>query len=605
MRKKIGLMFTMLVLAVSCGQVQPTPEKTKLLGAATLELDSIKGEALMTQAALPDSSITNLRRIFASSVDDANGVRWLFSTFSFTNNSGQTLNNLTFHAFHRASSNLGGTAISSMTRSDLSSITDTTIARSIKPTHGMFVDGLNNLVNANTADFQAFTEAEASSLQSEALTANIITSKDSILQYGFTARSTTTGGREIPSGGQGRVTIAVRFPINPNPFMNPTRFSFQALLSDSTVRRVTRSVEESSVEVENRKNTIGASQVVEIGTGSPNNTVLPDIITSIEGVTLLGAPKPFAGATFAALRHGTDSMPFGSARAYFVDIININTGAVLKTIPIRTVRNGNQQALTTSGLNPQEGLLTRSSDGKCLIFTGYNDTVGTGVVNGSNSPRGVAAVYPDGAVSTSTQISDAFQTRVVGGATSDNCSRFWVTGSGGIRLVNLKSSGSSVGIVSGLEVYRHIKFFDFFAYVTLNNSSTQRIASLTGIPTTGLDTPAGFPGISTSNTLTDFVLYDLDADVFGVDTMYVTNRGVGVQKYSLVGGSWTLNGTAPCSFASSLMDKGGRNFFVTEGNKIYTMSDPDGYNMPWSAPCTVFATAASGLYSGIAPSPMF
>jgi hypothetical protein len=609
MLKKIGQFLSVALLGVAVGACNQyvAPKQVRLFGSAQLELDSIKAEALIPQAALSDSSIASLRRVYASSVDDASNVRWLYSTFTFTNNTTTTFNNLTFYAYHRASTNFGGTAVSSMARSDLSSLSDPNVARSLRPTHAMYANGLSYEVNPALADFQAISQNQAQTLQNDAILGGVINSNDSVLSYGFVATNANTNLREIAPGAKGKVTVAVRYPVAANATLNPTRFNMTFVLADEGTRRVTRSIEESTTSFQNRLIATGASEAVEIGTTSVGNVLLADVSTSIEGITLLGAAKPFAGNTIIALRHGQDNSPFGSARGYFVDVLSGADGSLLKTIPVRVSKNGNQQPLTTSGLNGQEGLLNRSADGKCLMFSGHNEWQGTGVVVTSSAPRGVGVIYPDGAISTATRISDAFSGSPIGGVASDNCSRFWVAGIGGVRLVNLKSSGSSVPIVTGIEVFRQIRFVNFFAYVSMSNSTTHRLANLTGIPITGLDTPTAFPGIALENDFYDFALFDLDFATSGVDTMLVSNIGKGIQKYSLVGGQWILNGTTTnCKFASSLLDRGGGNsLLAVEGNTIWSLPSVGGYNTSWNPTCTTWRVSVAGIYSGVSLPPIF
>jgi hypothetical protein len=611
MRKPLQplVLLTLTALMAACGQQIPTAVVNKpiLLGATELTLDTRISSELMPQAALPDNSISNMQRVFTSSVDDATGTRWIFSTFTFKNASASTFYNMTFYAYHKGSSGIGGTALNSLARSDLTSISDPNIARLIRPTHGMRVDGLTNTVNANTADFQAFRESEIAAFQSEALAAGVITSNDSVLQYGYTARDVVDNSRTILPGGTGRITIAVRYKTNPDPTINPTRFNMTFVLANESVRRVTRSIEETSAQVQSRKTSVGASEVVEIGTGAATSIVIPDVTTSIEGQTLRGIGTPFPTNSLVAARVGTDTNPNGQARAYFLDVLDGTSGLVLKTLAVRSTSNGSQAVLTGSGMNSHEGILTRSQNGKCLVLTGYNAPIDTFAVNNSSFTRGVAVVYGDGAISTATKISDGFQNGTVGGASSDNCTRFWVAGNGGIRLANLKSTGFSIPIVTGPEVYRSIRLQDFFAYVTVSNSTTQRVSSLTGIPTSGLDTPTPFPGITMNNNIYDLALFDLSGDVSGVDTMYVANASDGVQKFSLVAGTWILNGSSQgCGVVGSFLVKnsaGVRTIYVTKDNSIQKLTDSTDYNQSWTDTCSNFATSAGGIYTGISFAP--
>ena len=66
----------------------------------------------------------------------------------------------------------------------------------------------------------------------------------------------------------------------------------------------------------------------------------------------------------------------------------------------------------------------------------------------------------------------------------------------------------------------------------------------TGLPTTAGQTITNLPGFATSTgSPYGFFSADLDPDTPGLDTLYVAGDSIGLTKYSLVGGSWTANGT--------------------------------------------------------------
>ena len=66
-----------------------------------------------------------------------------------------------------------------------------------------------------------------------------------------------------------------------------------------------------------------------------------------------------------------------------------------------------------------------------------------------------------------------------------------------------------------------------------------------GLPTTAGQTIANLPGadIAGLGEPYQFFFADLSAAVAGDDTLYVADDGVGLRKFSLVGGNWTSNGT--------------------------------------------------------------
>ena len=106
----------------------------------------------------------------------------------------------------------------------------------------------------------------------------------------------------------------------------------------------------------------------------------------------------------------------------------------------------------------------------------------------------------------------------------------------------------------------------------------------------------------------------------GQDTLYVADdsAGAGIQKYSLVGGNWTLNGTITASgvrglTASISIVDGSVNLFgtsgggtATGGGTLYGVTDTAGYNAaPSSVTANALTTAAANTaFRGIAFAPM-
>src|SRR4029453_16678496 len=87
-----------------------------------------------------------------------------------------------------------------------------------------------------------------------------------------------------------------------------------------------------------------------------------------------------------------------------------------------------------------------------------------------------------------------------------------------------------------------------------SQSGAFRLATIgTGTPTTAGQTITNLPGFPTATGSPYGVFFaDLDAGPAGVDTVYVADDGGTVQKYSLVAGNWTANGTIALTTARGI-----------------------------------------------------
>jgi uncharacterized delta-60 repeat protein len=176
-------------------------------------------------------------------------TRYLSITLDISNHTTINFPNLILYAASTPS-NLGGTAITSMTAANGSAITNTTLARRFMPTHGM----TNTLqVSASTADLFLATPSESQQVKNAAVNLGVLTARDDVLEYGFVARN-LSGGRHIDRGVastgctkigcQGTVTLAYRFPRSSPTSANPTSFSFLFVVARESVQIGSQSSEE-------------------------------------------------------------------------------------------------------------------------------------------------------------------------------------------------------------------------------------------------------------------------------------------------------------------------------------------------------------------------
>jgi hypothetical protein len=136
----------------------------------------------------------------------------------------------------------------------------------------------------------------------------------------------------------------------------------------------------------------------------------------------------------------------------------------------------------------------------------------------------------------------------------------------------------------------------------------------TGLPEAAGQTITNLPGFETSTGSPYGFYFTTLNGGSSFDTLYVADSGVGVTKYSLVGGSWTSNGTVGTSTDSyvgltgvttgttvTLYGTKAGGFTSTGGGILVSIVDSAGYDEPFSATPTVLATALNQTaYRGVA-----
>jgi hypothetical protein len=244
------LILILLASLLSCTQTTPPPS-SKVLGAVRLEFsvgDSRISKATIRPQALTGATASSLelQRISTSSFTtgsrSSGGQRWVSATYNVRNFGSSSLNNLSFLAVSTPTG-LGQSAVAEMRDFGGGIIADPALAQAFKPTHAMYYDPLENraVVVAGGEDFQAFSEAEVSSFAASGVVP---------LNYGFVVRNPSTpASRVLPANavvGQfdGRVTFAMRLPLQASAAQDPFTFSMDFLVVTDDTTRVTQSLEQ-------------------------------------------------------------------------------------------------------------------------------------------------------------------------------------------------------------------------------------------------------------------------------------------------------------------------------------------------------------------------
>ena len=341
------------------------------------------------------------------------------------------------------------------------------------------------------------------------------------------------------------------------------------------------------------------------------------------GVIAPKPPAPSAALTSGNLvvyRVGTGAAALaGTATSVFLDEYT-PAGTFVQSIPLPTTTVGSQHALTSSGTSSAEGMMTRSADGRYLILPGYDAALGAAIAT-TASNRVLARVDATGAIDTST-----FEPGSAGNirsATSTDGTTLWYGASNnGYRSTTFGSSSASTSLNSTLTNGRTINIFNGQLYCgTSTGTNTFKGVNTigTGTPTTSGQTITRLPGLSDAANPSsyNFFFADLSVGVSGLDTLYIADDSTNtIQKWSLVGSTWTLNGNITASGVRGLTgvvqsgtvvlfgSTGGTG--STGGGTIYTVQDTTGYNAaPSSTTATTIATAATNTaFRGIAFAPI-
>ncbi len=336
------------------------------------------------------------------------------------------------------------------------------------------------------------------------------------------------------------------------------------------------------------------------------------------------APAAFTPGDLVIYRIGTGSASLTSAaNAVFLDEYT-PSGTLVQSVALPTTASGSNHRLVASGTATSEGLLTRSTNGQYLVLTGYDAAVGTASVAGTASTtvaRVVGLVGVGGGIDTSTALTDFSNANNPRSAISSDGTSIWVGGAaGGVRYTT-DGSTTSTQLSTTVTNIRQVEIFNGQLYESDSSGSTIRIGTVgSGLPTTTGQTITNLPGFETSTgSPYNFFFADLNPSVAGVDTLYVAEDTAGtpagqIQKYSLVGGNWTANGTIAAAAIRGLTGvvngttvtlfgtTGGSG--ATGGGSLYTLTDTSGYNATITGSLSTIATAASNeAFRGVALAP--
>ena len=345
-------------------------------------------------------------------------------------------------------------------------------------------------------------------------------------------------------------------------------------------------------------------------------------IVTLASACAFAQAAAFTAGNVVVYRVGSGSGSLvNTGSAVFMDEYT-SAGALVQSVALPTSASGSNAPLIASGTATSEGLLSRSADGQYLVATGYGRAIGgSGSLSGTTAaavPRVVGRIDFNGSVDTSTALTDFADGNNPRSVTSNDGSAFWVTGgAGGVRYASFGAT-TSTQLSTTQTNLRQAAIFGAQLYVDTGSGTTKTVGSVgSGLPTSSGQTISFLPGTPASGSPYAFVLLDLDAGVAGVDTLYLVDDSAGLEKFSLVGGTWSSNGTIgtatdvyrglTASVNGSTVTlyavrKGGGG--ATGGGELVSLVDGSGYNGALAGTPTLLATAAANTaFRGVALAP--
>ncbi|HWP53318.1 MAG TPA: CARDB domain-containing protein, partial [Pyrinomonadaceae bacterium] len=285
------------------------------------------------------------------------------------------------------------------------------------------------------------------------------------------------------------------------------------------------------------------------------------------------------------------------------------TGSGVQTIAISGT---GANALRASGSATSTGYLATTNDGTLLSFDAHNSSTTSPTNANTLNPRGVGTFNSAGTFALQTTYTGTSGNQARSATSLNNTT--WFIGDQGGFYSNGAVSASPTGNP------RSVKSFGGTVYAFTASTSVAPVGTISA-PTGGTFT--GLPGLANGAvSRQDFYLISSGINGATFDVLYVldaTSASAGtIFKYSLVGGSWTANGSYTTSFGGFGLAAAGSGtgavLFVTTGtgataaNSVIKLTDTAGYNstitITTANNVTLFTAPAGTADKGIAFAPL-
>ena len=291
-------------------------------------------------------------------------------------------------------------------------------------------------------------------------------------------------------------------------------------------------------------------------------------------------------------------------------ILEINSSTASQSAPVNTysILGTGTTPLRFSGSAGTTCFLATSNDGSLLCFDGAN-TTNTSSNTNTILPRGIGtlnASYSFSLATTYTGVSGN-QPR---GATTLNNSNYYIADQGGFYTNNATAASPSGNI-------RCVKSFGGIVYGFTTGTTTPSVGILSAITGGTLTGLTGLPNGTSNNS--DFYLISSGSNGASYDILYMiaasTASAGTIFKFSLVGSTWTANGSYTTTFGGlgicAVKNGTGAYLYVTTGNgataanSVDRLIDAAGYNTTINITNTItlYTTTGTNVIKGIAFAP--
>ena len=223
-------------------------------------------------------------------------------------------------------------------------------------------------------------------------------------------------------------------------------------------------------------------------------------------------------------------------------------GTLVQTISLPTNTSGTNLALTLTGNGVNEGYLELSGNGQFLTLGGYNIAPGTATPStaaASATPRTIGLIkLSNGSVDTTTAINSGTSGNIRSAATLDGTS-FWASSSGAsVGYFTYGAPTAATQLSAAPSNIRVTRILNNQLYV----SSANPIPPLlglgtlgTGVPTTSGQTTTELTGFPTTSGPSSYDFFVSGNSAWVCDDR--SNGNGGIQKWTLSGGTWSLQYT--------------------------------------------------------------
>ena len=269
------------------------------------------------------------------------------------------------------------------------------------------------------------------------------------------------------------------------------------------------------------------------------------LLLSTFALGCFSASAQFSAGNLAVLRVGDGSTTLGGL-GNNVSILEYTTGGGLANT--YNIPSTGPNAIVLTGNATAEGALSLSSDGSLLTFAGYNTApLGSGTLatsSGTTVPRAIVQLNSAGVSSIGSSSTTAFSAASFRSAVSDGANNYWGIGNGTGTLY-FGNTASSATLQSTLTVNRVMNMVNGNIFFGNGSAATAGIYGFSGTPT----------GPATANTIIltagtgtgtaspyDFAFNSAMTLAYIADDRTTANGG-GIQRWDLVGSTWTLSYT--------------------------------------------------------------